>query len=100
MELTIVATAPGCIQLHNDQLDGVREHGGQMLLASGRGRVMINLDLVTECWVTWSQGVWGPTGSIEIYDRHARCAMVITQTGVVPPAMFEAWDHLLTQMVA
>ena len=100
VELTMAATAPGCVQLHHDQLDGAREHEGQMLLASGRGRAMINFNLVTECWVTWSQGVWGPTGSIEIYDRHARCGMVITQTGAVPPAMFDAWDHLMAELAA
>ncbi|WP_331710598.1 heme transporter [Gordonia sp. 852002-10350_SCH5691597] len=100
VELTMAAAAPGCVQLHHDQLDGAREHEGQMLLASGRARAMINFNLVTECWVTWTQGVWGPTGSIEIYDRHARCGMVITQTGAVPPAMFDAWDHLMAELAA
>ncbi len=100
VELTMAAAAPGCVQLHHDQLDGAREQEGQMLLASGRARAMINFNLVTECWVTWTQGVWGPTGSIEIYDRHARCGMVITQTGAVPPAMFDAWDHLMTELAA
>ena len=95
MPMTLATAAPGCVQMRHDQLDGAREHRGQMVLASGGCRAMINFNLATECWITWSQGAWGRTGSIEIYDRHAHCAMVATQTGTVSAATFEAWDHLL-----
>ncbi|MGV9824587.1 heme transporter [Gordonia sp. NPDC003429] len=100
LELTVVAAAPGCLQMHHDRLDAAREHRGQMILASGSSRAMINFGLVAQCWVTWSQGVWGPTASIELYDRHARCSMLITQTGPVEPAMFWAWDQLLRDVTA
>ena len=98
MPMTMATAAPGCIQMRHDQLDGAREHRGQMVIASGSCRAMINFNLAAECWITWSQGVWGRTGSIEIYDRHAQCAMVATQTGSVSAAIFEAWDHLLTDL--
>ncbi|MFT4041969.1 MAG: heme transporter [Gordonia sp. (in: high G+C Gram-positive bacteria)] len=100
LSVTVTAAAPGCLQMRHDRLDAAREHRGQVILASGGSRVMINFNLVTECWVTWSQGVWGPTGSIEIYDRHAQCSMVITQTGAVEPAMFYAWQRLLENLTA
>jgi len=99
MPMTLATAAPGCIQMRHDQLDGAREHRGQMVLASGGCRAMINFNLATECWITWSQGAWGETGSIEIYDRHAHCALVATQTGTVSAATFEAWDHLLGDLV-
>lgn len=98
MPATLVTTAPGCLQMHHDQLDGAREHRGSMVIAGGTCRAMINFDLVSECWVTWSDGVWGRTGSIELYDRHSRCSLVVTQTGPVPMASFEAWNQLVADV--
>ena len=60
---------------------------------------MINFGLVSEAWITWSEGVWGRTGSIELYDRHGICSLVLTQTGPVAAPTFEAWDHLLTDLM-
>ena len=100
MAMTTATCAPGCIQMRHDQLDGPREHRGQMVVASGRARAMINFGLVAESWITWSDGVWGRTGSIELYDRHGACSLVLTQTGPVPAPVFAAWDHLLTDLVA
>ncbi|MEP9395453.1 heme transporter [Gordonia sp. VNQ95] len=100
MQMTMVTAAPGCLQMRHDQLDGAREHRGQMVIASGSCRAMINFGLVTECWITWSEGVWGRTGSIELYDRHGGCSMILTQTGPVPAPAFEAWDHLLNDLVS
>lgn len=98
MPATLGVAGPGCLQLRHGHLDGAREHRGQMVLASGSGRVMVNFNLVAECWVTWSHGVWGPTGSIEIYDRHGQCSLVLTQTGAVAPGTFEAWNQLLVDL--
>ncbi|MEE4022537.1 heme transporter [Gordonia sp. PKS22-38] len=98
MPATLVTAAPGCLQMHHDQLDGAREHRGSMVIAGGTCRAMINFELVSECWVTWSDGVWGRTGSIELYDRHGRCSMVVTQTGPVSMAAFEAWNQLVTDV--
>ncbi|MCZ4577933.1 heme transporter [Gordonia amicalis] len=94
MTVTVAAAAPGCMQMRQDRLDGAREHRGQMVLASGRSRVMVNFNHVEQCWVTWSQGACGPTAAVEIYDRRSRCCLVVTHTGAVPRAASESWDHL------
>ena len=93
MTVTFATAAPGCIQMRQDRLDGAREHRGQMVLASGSTRVMINFDLVGECWVTWPRGVWDRTGSLEIYSRGGECALIVTQTGAVTPPSAQAWAH-------
>ncbi|GAC70699.1 hypothetical protein [Gordonia soli] len=98
MPMTLATSAPGCVQMRHDHLDGAREHRGSMVLASGTCRTMINFNLVTECWITWAQGAWGRTGSIEVYDRHGRCSLVATQTGSVSPETFSAWEHLMTDL--
>ncbi|SDU51668.1 heme transporter [Gordonia westfalica] len=94
MTVTVAAAAPGCMQMCQDRLDGAREHRGQMVLASGSTRVMVNFNHVEQCRVTWSQGAWGPTAAVEIYDRRSRCCLVVTLTGAVTRAAYEAWDHL------
>ncbi|NDZ94680.1 heme transporter [Streptomyces sp. SID6673] len=98
MPMTIATAAPGCIQMRHDRLDGAREHRGSMVIASGTCRAMINVNLVTECWVTWTDGVWGRTGSIELYDRHARCSFIATQTGSVSAETFEGWNQLVADV--
>lgn len=99
MHMTIAACGTGCVQMRHDRLDGAREYRGQMVVASGHARTMINFGLVSEAWITWSEGVWGRTGSIELYDRHGICSLVLTQTGPVAAPTFEAWDHLLTDLM-
>ncbi|MFT4396562.1 heme transporter [Gordonia lacunae] len=98
LTVTFATAAPGCMQMRRDRLDGAREHRGQMVLASGTTRVMVNFDLVGECWVTWPHGVWGRTGSLEIYNRRGECALVVTQTGLPAPAVAQAWEHLATDL--
>ncbi|MYR06095.1 heme transporter [Gordonia sp. SID5947] len=98
MPMTIATTAPGCVQIHHDRLDGAREHRGTMVIASGSCRAMINFDLVSECWVTWSDGVWGRTGSIELYDRRGHCSLLVTQTGSVSAEVFVAWHQLVSDV--
>lgn len=98
LTVTFATAAPGCMQMRQDRLDGAREHRGQMVLASGTTRVMVNFDLVGECWVTWPHGVWGRTGSLEIYNRRGECALVVTQTGLPAPAVAQAWEHLATDL--
>ncbi len=98
MTVTFATAAPGCMQMRQDRLDGAREHRGQMVLASGATRVMINFDLVGECWVTWPHGVSGRTGSLEIYTRRGECALVVTQTGALAPALGQAWEHLTADL--
>ncbi|WP_262365812.1 heme transporter [Gordonia sp. OPL2] len=98
LPMTMTTAAPGCLQMRHDRLDGAREHRGSMVIASGSCRAMINFNLVTECWVTWSDGVWGRTGSIELYDRHAQCSLVATQTGSVSPETFDAWNQLMADV--
>ncbi|MGC4962064.1 heme transporter [Gordonia sp. DT101] len=98
MPMTIATAAPGCLQMRHDRLDSAREHRGSMVIASGTCRAMINFDLVTECWVTWTDGVWGRTGSIELYDRHARCSLIATQTGSVSAETFDAWNQLVADV--
>ncbi len=98
MPVTLATTAPGCIQMRHDMLGGAREHRGSMVVASSGARAMINFNLISQCWVTWSQGVWGPTGSIELYDRAGHCSMIITQTGSVAGAAHEAWSYLMTDL--
>lgn len=98
LPMTMTTAAPGCLQMRHDRLDGAREHRGSMVVASGSCRAMINFNLVTECWVTWSDGVWGQTGSIELYDRHGQCSLVATQTGSVSPETFEAWNQLMSDV--
>ncbi|MEO9328164.1 ChuX/HutX family heme-like substrate-binding protein [Gordonia aurantiaca] len=99
MIATAATAAPGCIQMRQGRLHGAREHRGQMVLASGESRVMINFNHVTECWVTWSQGPWGETAAIELYDRASRCCLVLTHAGAVARATFDAWDHLTGDLV-
>lgn len=98
MPVTMCTAAPGCIQMRHDMLDGAREHRGSMVIASRAARVMINFNLVTECWITTAQGAWGRTGAIELYDRHGRASFIATQTGPVAPSAFEAWDHLMSDL--
>lgn len=98
LTVTFATAAPGCMQMRQDRLDGAREHRGQMVLAAGSTRVMVNFDLVGECWVTWPHGVWGRTGSLEIYNRRGECALVVTQTGAQAPAVARAWEHLTTDL--
>ncbi|AZG44762.1 ChuX/HutX family heme-like substrate-binding protein [Gordonia insulae] len=98
MPMTLTTAAAGCLQMRHDRLDGAREHRGSMVVASGSCRAMINFTLVAECWITWSDGVWGRTGSIELYDRHGRCSLIATQTGSVSPETFEAWNQLVTDV--
>ncbi|KSU56883.1 MULTISPECIES: heme transporter [unclassified Gordonia (in: high G+C Gram-positive bacteria)] len=98
MTVTFATAAPGCIQMRQDRLDGAREHRGQMVLASGSTRVMINFDLVGECWVTWPRGVWDRSGSLEIYSRGGECALIVTQTGAVAPPSAQAWQHLAADL--
>ncbi|MFW0797445.1 heme transporter [Gordonia sp. CPCC 205515] len=100
MSMTTTTAAPGCLQMRHDQLDGAREHRGSMVIASGSCRTMINFNLVDQCWVTWSDGAWGRTGSIELYDRHGRCSLVATQTGSVSAETFEAWNQLMSDVAA
>ncbi|MDH3010129.1 MULTISPECIES: heme transporter [Gordonia] len=100
MTVTVAAAAPGCMQMRQDRLDGAREHRGQMVLASGTSRVMVNFNHVEQCWVTRSPGVWGPTAAIEFYDRRSRCCLVVTHTGPVPRATAEAWDHLTCDLAS
>ncbi|WP_439032497.1 heme transporter [Gordonia terrae] len=100
MTVTLAATAPGCAQMRQDRLDGAREHRGQMVLASGNARVMVNFNLVGDCWVTWTQGVRGLIGSLEIYNRKAQCCLVVTQTGVVAPEVAQAWDQLMADLIS
>ncbi|WLP91428.1 heme transporter [Gordonia sp. NB41Y] len=99
MPMTLAATGPGCVQLHHDHLDGAREHRGQMVLASGGARMMVDFAQLAECWVTRADGVWGPTGSIELYDRRGRCALIATQTGPVAAGVFEGWQQLVSDLV-
>lgn len=100
MPATLATSAPGCVQLRHDTLHGAREHRGSMVVASSGCRTMINFGLITECWVTWSQGVWGPTASLELYDRRGHCSFVVTQTGSVAAAAHEAWNHLMGDLAA
>ena len=100
MRVTLCAVATGCLQVRHAVLDGCREHNGTMVIASGTARVMINFNLVEECWISWSQGACGPTGAIELYDRHGRCSFVATQTGPVAPITSEAWDQLISDLAA
>ncbi|MFW0784226.1 heme transporter [Gordonia sp. CPCC 206044] len=100
MPMTLATTAAGCVQMRHDRLDGAREHRGSMVVASGSCRTMINFDLVAACWVTWSDGVWGATGSIELYDRHGHCSLVATQTGSVSAETIDAWNQLAHDVAA
>lgn len=100
MPLTLCAVATGCLQMRHAELDGCREHNGTMVIASGTARVMINFNLVEDCWITWSQGACGRTGAIELYDRHGRCSFVATQTGPVAAIASEAWDQLIDDLAA
>lgn len=99
MPVTTATAAPGCLQMRHDRLDGAREHRGSMVIASGSCRTMINFNLVADCWVTWSDGVWGRTGSMELYDRHGRCSFVATQTGAVEANSHAAWHQLMCDLV-
>ncbi|MFT4200741.1 heme transporter [Gordonia sp. (in: high G+C Gram-positive bacteria)] len=98
MPVTTCTAAPGCLQIRHDRFDGSREHAGSMVLAAGTARTMINLNLVGQCWVTRAEGVWGPTGAIELYDRRGRCCFVATQTGPVHPSSHDGWQDLVDDL--
>ncbi|MFT4125292.1 MAG: heme transporter [Gordonia sp. (in: high G+C Gram-positive bacteria)] len=100
MPVTVGAAATGCLQLHRDHLDGAREHREHLVIAAGAARVMVNFPLASACWVTWSHGVCGRTGALEVYDRSGRASLVVTQTGPVPAPALVAWNDLLTDLVA
>ncbi len=41
MSVTVATSARGCMQMRQGRLDGARGHRGQVVLASGRSRVMV-----------------------------------------------------------
>ena len=86
MPLTLCAVATGCLQMRHAELDGCREHNGTMVIASGTARVMINFNLVEDCWITWSQGACGRTRAIELYDRHGGAVSWPPRPGRSPPS--------------
>ncbi|WP_168706998.1 ChuX/HutX family heme-like substrate-binding protein [Gordonia paraffinivorans] len=94
MSVTVATSARGCMQMRQGRLDGARGHRGQVVLASGRSRVMVNVNHVSDCWVTSSQGAWGPTAAVELYDRDDRCCLVLTSTGPVARTVYDAWEQL------
>ncbi|MFT4088591.1 MAG: ChuX/HutX family heme-like substrate-binding protein [Gordonia sp. (in: high G+C Gram-positive bacteria)] len=98
MPVTTVTTAPGCLQMRHDLLDGVREHSGTMVLASAGARTMIDFDDVAACWLTRADGVLGPTHAVELYDRHDRCCFVATVTGAVSESTWQGWEHLMADV--
>ncbi|MFT3714745.1 MAG: heme transporter [Gordonia sp. (in: high G+C Gram-positive bacteria)] len=98
MPVTTCTAAAGCLQLRHDRLDGVREHEGTLLLASGPARTRIDFGGITDCWLTRSDGGFGSTGALELYDGGGRCRFVVTVTGAVEPPVWEAWEHLIAGM--
>lgn len=98
--VTLAVAGGGCVQMRHGQIDGAREHRGSMVVASGACRMMVDFDLVTECWVTKTHGVWGDTSSIELYDRRSHCVLVLTQTGTLPRSAHREWEYLMEGVAA
>ena len=95
MPVTTATAATGCLQIRHDHLDGVRDHEGTLLLASGPARTVIDFDRITDCWLTRSNGACGPTGALELYDDAGACRFVATITGAVDAMTWDAWEQLL-----
>lgn len=98
MPVTLVAGASGCLQMCASVLTGAREHAGQMVIASGSARTMIDFAGIAECWVTWANGACGRTGSIELYDETGRCRFIVTQTGPQSAASTAGWNQLIADV--
>jgi putative hemin transport protein len=97
---TVAVAGGGCIQMRQAQIDGAREHRGSMVIASDACRMLVDFNLITECWVTRTHGVWGHTSSIELYDRRAHCVLVLTQTGTVARSAHTEWEYMMESVAS
>lgn len=98
LPMTMVTAGAGCMQIHHDHLIAARHTGGNLTLASGMCRMMVDLSHITECWATVTSGVWGPTASIEMYDRRRHCPVLFTQTGATDAVVAGVWDEVVASL--
>ncbi|SNS92269.1 hypothetical protein [Rhodococcoides kyotonense] len=98
LPMTMVTVGAGCMQIHHDHLIAARLSGGNLTLASGMCRMMVDLAHVTSCWATVTSGVWGPTSSIEMYDRRGHCSVVFTQTGATDAVVAGVWEEVVASL--
>lgn len=95
LPMTMVTAGAGCMQIHHDHLIAARMTGGNLTLASGLCRMMVDLTHVRECWATVTSGVRGPTASIELYDRRGHCPVLFTQTGATDSVVAGVWEEIV-----
>lgn len=98
LPMTMVTAGAGCMQIHHDHLIAARMSGGNLTLASGMCRMMVDLAHVPECWATVTSGVWGSTSSIEMYDRRGHCPVVFTQTGATDAVVAGVWEEVVASL--
>ena len=100
LPVTTVVAGNGCLQIHRGDLDAAAMFGGTLTLASDTCRTMIDLNGVSECWLTRTHGVHGLTSSIEMYDFRRKCVAVFTQTGPTEPAVMGVWEDVMSSISA
>ena len=100
LPVTTVVAGNGCLQIHRGDLDAAVMFGGTLTLASDTCRTMIDLNGVSECWLTRTHGVHGLTSSIEVYDFRRKCVAVFTQTGPTESAVMDVWEDVMNSISA
>ncbi|MFD9679115.1 hypothetical protein ACFWAD_04530 [Rhodococcus sp. NPDC059969] len=100
LPVTTVVAGNGCLQIHRGDLDAAAMFGGTLTLASDTCRTMIDLNGVSECWLTRAHGVHGLTSSIEVYDFRRKCVAVFTQTGPTESAVMGVWEDVMSSISA
>ncbi|WP_092805179.1 hypothetical protein [Rhodococcus globerulus] len=100
LPVTTVVAGNGCLQIHRGDLDAAAMFGGTLTLASDTCRTMIDLNGVSECWLTRTYGVHGLTTSIEVYDFRRKCVVVFTQTGPTESAVMDVWEDVMSSISA
>ncbi|WP_440712256.1 heme transporter [Gordonia sp. FQ] len=98
MPITTCAVAPGILAIHHDRLDGVREHAGVMVMASGGTSTMIDFNDIEHCWLTRADGSRGRTSAVELYDRHGRCCFLASVTGPITESTWAGWEQLIDDL--
>lgn len=100
LPVTTVVAGNGCLQIHRGDLDAAAMFGRTLTLASDTCRTMIDLDGVSECWLTRNHGVHGPTSSIELFDFRRKCVAVFTQTGPTEAVVMDVWEDVMSSISA
>lgn len=98
LPFTVAVRGGGCVQLHRGRAsmaDGTNAH---FAVIFGAARYAVDPVQLSECWVTRTHGISGPTSAIELYDHSRHCVTVLTQTGAVCGHVSQAWEAVVASL--